>query len=155
MGGRAHDLGEWITTYLGIAHGYLYMVFLVMAALLARQARWSIGFTIATLLLGTVPFASFYAERLATARTRALMAASAYPPPPPPSSAQYGGHPPPQGGPPPPQAIIRAVRRRSARMIEGGGLGGAGWGGLAVAAVPSEIAVGAAGGAVGSGHPRR
>ena len=76
-GGAAHDLGEWITTYLGIAHGYLYMVFLVMAALLARQARWSIGFTIVTLLLGTVPFASFYAERLATARTRALMAASA------------------------------------------------------------------------------
>lgn len=74
-GGRAHDLGEWITTYLGIAHGYLYMVFLVMAALLARQARWSIGFTIVTLLLGTVPFASFYAERRATARTRALMAA--------------------------------------------------------------------------------
>jgi integral membrane protein len=74
--GPAHDLGEWITTYLGIAHGYLYMVFLVMAALLARQARWSIGFTVATLLLGTVPFASFYAERRATARTRALTTAA-------------------------------------------------------------------------------
>jgi integral membrane protein len=52
------------------------MVFLVMAALLARQARWSIGFTVATLLLGTVPFASFYAERRATARTRALTTAA-------------------------------------------------------------------------------
>ncbi len=73
--GSAHDAGEWITTYLGVAHGWLYMLFLVMAALLARKARWSVGFTITTLLLGTVPVASFYAERRATARTRALMAA--------------------------------------------------------------------------------
>ncbi len=71
-GTGSQDLGEWITTYLGVAHGWLYMLFLVMAALLARRARWSIGFTLTTLLLGTVPFASFYAERRATARTRAL-----------------------------------------------------------------------------------
>jgi integral membrane protein len=75
-GGSAHEAGEWITTYLGIAHGYLYMIFLVMAALLARRARWSIGFTISTLLLGTVPIASFYGERRATAAVRAQMAAS-------------------------------------------------------------------------------
>ena len=74
--GAAHEWGEWITTYLGIAHGYLYMLFLVMAALLARRAGWSLGFTLTTLLLGTVPFASFYAERRATARTRGLMAAT-------------------------------------------------------------------------------
>jgi len=70
------ELGEWITTYLGVAHGWLYMVFLVAAALLARAARWSIGFTITTLLLGTVPVASFFGERRATARTRALLVSS-------------------------------------------------------------------------------
>lgn len=70
------QLGEWITNYLGTAHGFLYMVFLVAAALLARQARWSIGFTLVTLLLGTVPIASFVAERRATARTRALLVSS-------------------------------------------------------------------------------
>lgn len=69
--GDAQRSGEWITSYLGVAHGWLYMVFLVMAALLARRARWGIGFTVATLLLGTVPIASFWAERRATARTRA------------------------------------------------------------------------------------
>lgn len=72
-GSDAHAAGEWITTYLGVAHGWLYMVFLVMAALLARRARWSIGFTITTLLLGTVPIASFLGERRATARVRAQM----------------------------------------------------------------------------------
>lgn len=73
----AHDVGEWMTTYLGVAHGWLYMIFLVAAAILARAARWTIGFTLLTLLLGTVPFASFYAERRATAHTRQLMRSEA------------------------------------------------------------------------------
>jgi integral membrane protein len=71
--------GEWITTYLGIAHGWLYMIFLVMAALLARKARWPLGFTAVTLILGTVPVLSFVGERRATARVRAQMAAQAEP----------------------------------------------------------------------------
>ncbi|MGI8614700.1 MAG: DUF3817 domain-containing protein [Nocardioidaceae bacterium] len=72
-GTGAQSAGVWITTYLGIAHGWLYMIFLVSAAVLARAARWTITFTVVTLLLGTVPFASFYAERRATARTRTLI----------------------------------------------------------------------------------
>lgn len=70
-GTQAQDAGEWITTYLGVAHGWLYMVFLVTAVLLARRARWPIAFTIQTMLLGTIPVASFWGERRATARTRA------------------------------------------------------------------------------------
>lgn len=69
-GTRAHDIGEWITTMLGIAHGYLYMIFLLMAFLLSRRARWPMGFTLATLLSGTVPILSFWAERRATDRVR-------------------------------------------------------------------------------------
>ncbi len=69
-GSDPQELGEWITTYLGIAHGWLYMLFLVTAALLARRARFPLGFTIAVLLLGTVPFLSFYGERRATGRVR-------------------------------------------------------------------------------------
>lgn len=69
-------VGAWITSNLGVAHGFLYMVFLAAAALLAHKAGWSMGFTVATLLLGTVPVASFYAERRATARTRALMSSA-------------------------------------------------------------------------------
>jgi integral membrane protein len=64
-------LGEWITEKLGLAHGWLYMIFLVTAALLARRARFSLGFTVLVLVLGTVPFLSFYGERRATARANA------------------------------------------------------------------------------------
>ena len=73
-GTSLQQAGEWITTYLGIAHGWLYMIFLVTAFLLSRKARWSIGFTIVTLLCGTVPILSFWAERRATAAVRAQQA---------------------------------------------------------------------------------
>ncbi|KQV74752.1 hypothetical protein ASC61_06885 [Aeromicrobium sp. Root344] len=70
-GSGAQDLGENITTYLGIAHGWLYMIFLIMAAILARKARWSIPFAITTLLGGTVPILSFWAEHRATKAVKA------------------------------------------------------------------------------------
>lgn len=78
-GSAGQHLGEVVTMYLGVAHGWLYMIFLVMAALLARKARWPLGFTAVTLLLGTVPVLSFVAERRATARVRAQMSAERRP----------------------------------------------------------------------------
>ena len=70
-GSGAHELGEAITTYLGVAHGWLYMIFLLAAFLLSRRARWDLPFTLVTLVLGTVPVLSFWAERRATRRVRA------------------------------------------------------------------------------------
>ena len=70
-GSPPQHVGELITSYLGVAHGWLYMVFLVTAALLARSQRWSPAFTIMTLVAGTVPIVSFWAERRATAAVRA------------------------------------------------------------------------------------
>lgn len=70
-GTRAQRVGAFISTYLGIMHGYLYMIFLAVAFWLSRRARWEIGFTLVTLLCGTVPILSFWAERRATRRVRA------------------------------------------------------------------------------------
>jgi integral membrane protein len=69
-GSDAQQAGEWITTWLGTAHGFLYMIFLVTAALLARKARFPLGFTVLILVLGTVPILSFVGERTATGRVR-------------------------------------------------------------------------------------
>lgn len=69
-GSGAQQLGEDITHYLGVAHGWLYMIFLVTAFLLARKALWEPGFTVVTLLCGTVPVLSFWAEHRATQRVR-------------------------------------------------------------------------------------
>lgn len=69
-GSTVHDIGDK-TALLGVLHGWLYMIFLVMAALLARKAKWSIPFTVVTLLAGTIPFVSFWAEHRATKAVRA------------------------------------------------------------------------------------
>lgn len=79
-GSTSQQTGQWITMYLGILHGWLYMVFLVTAAMLARKARFPVGFAVLVLFLGTVPILSFVAERLATRRTRATFPALAAPP---------------------------------------------------------------------------
>nr|WP_227464642.1 DUF3817 domain-containing protein [Nocardioides lijunqiniae] len=70
-GSGGQELGAWITEYLGVAHGWLYMIFLVTAFLLSRKAGWDLGFTVVTLLCGTVPVLSFWAEHRATQRVRA------------------------------------------------------------------------------------
>jgi integral membrane protein len=51
---------------IGPAHGFLYMVYLVLTFDLARRAGWALSRTVLFLLAGTVPVASFVAERRAT-----------------------------------------------------------------------------------------
>jgi integral membrane protein len=69
-GSQPHAAGEWITSVLGVAHGWLYMIFLLCAFLLSRRAAWPMGFTLVTLLCGTIPILSFWAEHRATQRVR-------------------------------------------------------------------------------------
>jgi integral membrane protein len=57
-------------TVLGTAHGWLYALFFLSAVDLAVRAKWSIRGAVLTILAGTVPFLSFYAERTATRKTR-------------------------------------------------------------------------------------
>lgn len=58
-------------TVLGTLHGWLYFIFFLTALDLAVRARWTLKGTVLTVLAGTVPILSFYAERVATRRTRA------------------------------------------------------------------------------------
>jgi integral membrane protein len=71
QGSNAQDLGIWITHWVGVAHGFLYMVFLVTAAMLAVNARFTVRFTLLVLISGIVPVLSFYAERMASRRVYA------------------------------------------------------------------------------------
>jgi integral membrane protein len=62
VGSTAQTIGDHINMVLGTAHGFIYMVFLLVAFVLSRMARWSIAFTVVTLVCGTIPFLSFWAE---------------------------------------------------------------------------------------------
>jgi integral membrane protein len=65
-GSDPQRFGDSVSMYVGIAHGWLFMVYLVTAAILARAARWRPMFTITTMLAGLVPVFTFLAERRAT-----------------------------------------------------------------------------------------
>jgi integral membrane protein len=53
---------------VGPAHGFLYIVYLAATFDLGRRVHWSLRRTVLVMLAGTVPFASFYAERVVTGR---------------------------------------------------------------------------------------
>lgn len=71
------DPGSWwnrnqdVFLVIDQVHGLLFMVLLVLIAVLASRHRWKPAFTITTMLLATVPFVSFWAERRATRVLRA------------------------------------------------------------------------------------
>ncbi len=44
-------------------HGWIFMVYVVVAFLLARKAGWSISFTILALAAGLIPLLIFWVER--------------------------------------------------------------------------------------------
>jgi integral membrane protein len=56
---------------VGVAHGFLYMAYILLTLLLAERARWKPLDALLIALAGTIPIASFIAERRVTARVRA------------------------------------------------------------------------------------
>jgi len=69
---------DTIVAVVGPIHGFAYMVYLVLAADLARRARWSLQRTVLVLLAGTVPFVSFIAERIVTKSFRTVAVEERY-----------------------------------------------------------------------------
>jgi integral membrane protein len=56
---------------LWIAHGWVFMVYVVVAFLLCRRARWSYAYTLVALIAGLVPLLIFWVERDVERRVRA------------------------------------------------------------------------------------
>jgi len=54
----------------GPVHGWLYFGYVVATFVLASQLRWKLGRTLLVAVAGTVPFASFVAERSVVAEAR-------------------------------------------------------------------------------------
>jgi len=56
------DSNQWMV-FIPIAHGYLYIVYILTALQIGVQKRMSFITIIALIAAGTIPFASFIAER--------------------------------------------------------------------------------------------
>ncbi|MFP5021107.1 DUF3817 domain-containing protein [Pseudonocardia phyllosphaerae] len=51
---------------IGMVHGFLYMIYIVCTLILAERCRWKPVFAVLILAAGTIPIASFVAERKVT-----------------------------------------------------------------------------------------
>jgi integral membrane protein len=54
---------DQVVAVVGVLHGYLFPIYVLFTLDLSRRARWSLKRTALIALAGTVPFASFFAER--------------------------------------------------------------------------------------------
>jgi integral membrane protein len=67
------DLQEFGETasIMWMFHGWIFMIYVVVAFLLSRRAGWSTAFTVLTLVAGLVPLLIFWVEHRVTVRIRA------------------------------------------------------------------------------------
>ncbi|MFD8572702.1 DUF3817 domain-containing protein [Streptomyces sp. NPDC057694] len=63
------------TRVVAIAHGWLYVVYLVVAFDLGSKAKWPVGKQLWVLIAGTIPTAAFFVERKISAELDAKVAA--------------------------------------------------------------------------------
>lgn len=59
-----------LVAIVGPTHGFFYMAYIVCTLLLAERCRWRPLYALLVLLAGTVPIASFVAERRVTEKVR-------------------------------------------------------------------------------------
>jgi integral membrane protein len=65
---------EGFTRVVSIAHGWLYVIYLVFAFDLGAKAKWPVGKQLWVLLAGTVPTAAFFVERSVSREVEAKIA---------------------------------------------------------------------------------
>jgi len=69
-GTSAQEFGEK-ASIMWVAHGWVFIVYVVVSFLLWRQTRWSFPFAMVVLISGLVPLVIFYVEHVVTRRIRA------------------------------------------------------------------------------------
>jgi len=69
-GSSLQQFGE-DASIMWVAHGWVFMIYVVVAFLLSRKAGWSIGFTILALVAGLVPLLIFWVEHRVVEKLKA------------------------------------------------------------------------------------
>jgi integral membrane protein len=69
-GSSLQQFGE-NASVLWVAHGWVFMVYVVVAFLLSRRAGWTVAFTLVALVAGLIPLLIFWVEHRVTQKMRA------------------------------------------------------------------------------------
>lgn len=56
------DMPQYVSV-VGMTHGILFLVYVLMSVITSHKARWSVGFWLLTLLCSIVPFAFIWLDR--------------------------------------------------------------------------------------------
>ena len=70
---------EPLTGYVWVAHGWLYLIYVIMTAILGFKLRWPLARYALVMLAGTIPTMSFVAEHFVTRACRRAADTSAAP----------------------------------------------------------------------------
>ena len=62
--------GDELTAVVALVHGWVYIVYVVVAFLLSRRAGWSLQYLVVMLLAGLVPVMIFWVEHHVAERVR-------------------------------------------------------------------------------------
>jgi integral membrane protein len=68
-GSTLQQFGE-DASIMWLFHGWIFMIYVVVAFLLARKAGWTVAFTILALVAGLVPLLIFWVERRVVQKLR-------------------------------------------------------------------------------------
>jgi integral membrane protein len=69
-GSTLQQFGE-AASIMWLFHGWIFMVYVVVAFLLSRRAGWSIGFTLLALVAGLIPLLIFWVEHRVVQKLKA------------------------------------------------------------------------------------
>jgi integral membrane protein len=69
-GSDLQQFGE-SASIMWVAHGWVFMIYVVVAFLLARRARWTVSFTVLMLIAGLIPLLIFWVEHRVAQKVRA------------------------------------------------------------------------------------
>ena len=70
-GSDLQTFGDSLTGVVALIHGWVYIVYVVVAFLLSRRAGWSLQYLLLMLLAGLVPVLIFWVEHSVVTRLRA------------------------------------------------------------------------------------
>ncbi|MEU3842176.1 DUF3817 domain-containing protein [Streptomyces sp. NPDC028635] len=71
------DGADSFVRVVGIAHGWLYVIYLIFAFDLGSKAKWPVGKQLWVLIAGTIPTAAFFVERKVSRELEAKVAGPA------------------------------------------------------------------------------
>lgn len=69
-GSSIQQFGE-SASIMWLFHGWIFMIYVVVAFLLSRRAGWTIAFTLVALVAGLIPLLIFWVEHRVTQKMRA------------------------------------------------------------------------------------